>query len=135
MLDEKVKVYNFEVEDNHNYYVSEKGILVHNNCDIIWKGFSKGELNIHFLKHGAEFGEITQSQYLKLAKSFAGETGEHIQQQAVGKFLVKFNSNTQEILVGRMDLREIRTFYRANPAMTKINPFQDALDLAATLTK
>ncbi|MEN4762900.1 Hint domain-containing protein, partial [Chryseobacterium sp. C39-AII1] len=31
-LDEMVKVYNFEVEDNHNYYVSEKGILVHNTC-------------------------------------------------------------------------------------------------------
>ncbi|WP_423738660.1 polymorphic toxin-type HINT domain-containing protein [Chryseobacterium pyrolae] len=33
-LDEKVKTYNFKVEDNHNYYVSEKGILVHNTC---WK--------------------------------------------------------------------------------------------------
>ena len=32
-LDEKVKVYNFEVEDNHNYYVSDKGVLVHNNCE------------------------------------------------------------------------------------------------------
>ncbi|MCT2407685.1 HINT domain-containing protein [Chryseobacterium antibioticum] len=32
-MDEKVKVYNFEVADNHNYYVSEKGILVHNNCE------------------------------------------------------------------------------------------------------
>ncbi|SIP86251.1 intein C-terminal splicing region/intein N-terminal splicing region [Chryseobacterium sp. RU37D] len=31
-LDEKVKVYNFEVEGNHNYYVSEKGVLVHNDC-------------------------------------------------------------------------------------------------------
>ncbi|WP_410494027.1 hypothetical protein [Chryseobacterium sp. G0240] len=31
-LNEKVKVYNFEVEGNHNYYVSEKGILVHNDC-------------------------------------------------------------------------------------------------------
>jgi hypothetical protein len=29
----KVKVYNFEVEGNHTYYVSEKGILVHNNCE------------------------------------------------------------------------------------------------------
>ncbi|MCS3533030.1 hypothetical protein [Chryseobacterium sp. JUb7] len=27
------KVFNFEVEDNNNYYVSEKGILVHNNCE------------------------------------------------------------------------------------------------------
>lgn len=25
-------VYNFEVAGNHNYYVSETGILVHNNC-------------------------------------------------------------------------------------------------------
>ncbi|WP_426481931.1 papain fold toxin domain-containing protein [Chryseobacterium sp. R2ACT005] len=33
-MDEKVKVYNFEVEGNHNYYVSEKGILVHNNCSV-----------------------------------------------------------------------------------------------------
>ncbi|MFP3599270.1 hypothetical protein, partial [Chryseobacterium sp. SIMBA_029] len=33
-LDEKVKVYNFEVEGNHNYYVSEKNILVHNDC--VW---------------------------------------------------------------------------------------------------
>jgi hypothetical protein len=31
----KVKVYNFEVEDNHNYYVSDLGILVHNNCDFV----------------------------------------------------------------------------------------------------
>ncbi|UKB86376.1 hypothetical protein LF887_07220 [Chryseobacterium sp. MEBOG06] len=33
-LDDKVKVYNFEVEGNHNYYVSEKGILVHNDCNL-----------------------------------------------------------------------------------------------------
>ena len=34
LLDGKVKVYNFEVEGNHNYYVSEKGILVHNDCGV-----------------------------------------------------------------------------------------------------
>jgi len=28
-------VYNFEVEDNHNYYVSEKQILVHNDCGFL----------------------------------------------------------------------------------------------------
>ena len=31
-LPEQVKVYNLSVEDVHNYYVSEKGVLVHNNC-------------------------------------------------------------------------------------------------------
>ncbi|WP_170149000.1 DUF6443 domain-containing protein [Chryseobacterium defluvii] len=34
-LDARVKVYNFEVEDNHNYYVSEKNILVHNDCSLM----------------------------------------------------------------------------------------------------
>ena len=31
-LEEPVKVYNFEVEDWHTYYVSEIGVLVHNDC-------------------------------------------------------------------------------------------------------
>ena len=30
--DNPVKIYNFEVENAHTYYVSEKGILVHNDC-------------------------------------------------------------------------------------------------------
>lgn len=33
-FDETVKVYNFEVAGNHNYYVSELEVLVHNNCNI-----------------------------------------------------------------------------------------------------
>jgi len=31
-LEEPVQVYNFEVEDWHTYYVSEAGVLVHNDC-------------------------------------------------------------------------------------------------------
>ena len=34
-LEEPVKVYNFEVEDWHTYYVAEMGVLVHNMCDVI----------------------------------------------------------------------------------------------------
>ena len=30
--DEPIKVYNFEVEDFHTYYVSEQRVLVHNTC-------------------------------------------------------------------------------------------------------
>jgi hypothetical protein len=33
ILDKPVKVYNFEVEDTHNYYVGETGVLVHNECE------------------------------------------------------------------------------------------------------
>lgn len=31
-LEEAVKVYNLEIEDNHTYYVSEDEVLVHNEC-------------------------------------------------------------------------------------------------------
>ena len=31
-LEESVKVYNFEVEEYHTYYVGDAGILVHNKC-------------------------------------------------------------------------------------------------------
>ena len=31
-LDKEIKVYNFEVEDFHTYFVGETGILVHNTC-------------------------------------------------------------------------------------------------------
>lgn len=33
LLESPVKVYNFEVEDFHTYYVSETKVLVHNDCD------------------------------------------------------------------------------------------------------
>lgn len=33
-------MYNFEVKDNHNYFVSDQAILVHNNCDFIRKLFA-----------------------------------------------------------------------------------------------
>ena len=32
LLETPISVYNFEVEDYHTYYVSEAGVLVHNNC-------------------------------------------------------------------------------------------------------
>lgn len=46
-LDKAVKVYNFEVEDWHTYFVSEEDILVHNSCavphgkDNVVKGVTK----------------------------------------------------------------------------------------------
>ena len=32
LLESPVKVYNFQVEDYHTYYVAESGVLVHNSC-------------------------------------------------------------------------------------------------------
>ena len=33
ILESPVKVYNFEVEDFHTYFVGETGVLVHNDCE------------------------------------------------------------------------------------------------------
>ena len=33
LLESPVKVYNFQVEDYHTYYVSDSGVLVHNTCN------------------------------------------------------------------------------------------------------
>lgn len=91
-LDEKVKVYNFEVEDNHNYYVSEKGILVHNNCEWasaitntlenassgatrhISEHFFAGEINIggrplsQMFQKGLSYKDVLQEAALRIGK-------------------------------------------------------------------
>ena len=33
LLEAPIKVYNFEVEDFHTYFVGENGVFVHNNCE------------------------------------------------------------------------------------------------------
>jgi hypothetical protein len=133
----QITVYNFEVEGNHSYFVGDIGVLSH-NCgietarNIIYKGFSKGELAEHFTKHGAEFGSITQNQYLKMAKEFSGESGDNILEQVVGSIYVKYDQATRRVLVTNTGSREIRTFYIADAR--DANPFQAAVEYARTLT-
>ena len=98
-----------------------------------WKGFSKGKLKDHFEKHGDEFGDITQTEYLKQAKEFAKETGETIQEKTVGNLVVKYDSSTKKVLVGNSKNREIRTFYKADGRSE--TPFEDAIKLAEELSK
>ena len=42
-LDSEAIVYNFEVDVNHNYYVSELSLLVHNRCDVGVEGTGKAK--------------------------------------------------------------------------------------------
>jgi hypothetical protein len=58
VFDRPVKVYNFEVEDWHTYYVTEQGVLVHNAKDCGGNGnASSGNRetsNVDKTKHGQE---------------------------------------------------------------------------------
>lgn len=83
----------------------------------------------HFEKHGHEFGDITQNQYLTKAKEFASKPlTESMQETTVGNFIIKHDKSTGEIFVGHMGKREIRTYYRDDGRSS--TPFQDAIDLA-----
>ncbi|MGB3468414.1 MAG: RHS repeat-associated core domain-containing protein, partial [Cyclobacteriaceae bacterium] len=99
---------------------------------IKWKGFLKGQLSIHFDKHGEEFGEITMAEYLKLAKDFANESG-NFNEKVVGAFVIKYDPQTGRVFVGRTDKREIRTFYKADGRSD--TPFQDAVNYAKQISK
>jgi hypothetical protein len=130
--------YNFTVGDYHTYFAGHAKAFVHNcSClakglagSVTWKGFSKGKLAEHFEKHGAEFGNITQSEYLKQAKAFSGEAGNFLEQQ-VGNFVVKHDPATRRTFIGHSNSREIRTFYKADGR--DADPFQAAVDLARKL--
>ena len=64
---------------------------------IKWKGFSKGELKIHYDKHVVEkqeFGNITQVKYLKIAKPFAYENGKNFKEVIEGKFVTTYHEKS-----------------------------------------
>ena len=102
---------------------------------IKWKGFSKGELPVHYKKHvleGGEFGNISQNQYLQQAKIFAGEAGAGFQEGNVGNIIVKYDPETRRTFIGHAEDREIRTFYIADGR--DADPFQAAMDKAGRMT-
>ena len=134
--DEPQSVFNLEVEGDHEYLVGASALRVHNTCDGIaastrWKGFRPGSLTTHHGKHGAEFGDVSQSEYLQRARSFASEGGDFLEQQ-VGNFVVKYDSTTRRTLVGHTRSREIRTFYVADGR--DADPFGAAVDLAREIS-
>lgn len=101
-------------------------------ASVKWKGFSKGELSQHFDKHGLEFGDITQNQYLNLAKDFAKESNSAFKETKVGNFIIKYDPETRRVLVGQAKSREIRTFYKADSR--DADPFEAAVNLAKELS-
>ena len=143
--DQYTLVYNLEVADFHTYYVSDMDILVHNNCDEIkWKGFSSTKkegltgLQRHYQKHVVNRGEfggmakLNQNDYLKLARKFAGDTGEKIQRAKIGNFYIKYDPETRFTFIGHTKKREIRSFYQADLSIAS-DPFKAAQEFAEGL--
>lgn len=67
-------VYNLTVANNHNYYVSNLGVWVHNLCYSDWNKGSfkspKASVEYHFREHGKEVNASTIEQYMNKANEF-----------------------------------------------------------------
>ena len=66
-LDKEVKVYNFEVEDFHTYFVGEIGILVHNTC------YVRGRVPNGVLDNLINGSTMKTNDVLDLANEYLGE--------------------------------------------------------------
>ena len=93
-LTEAETTYNFEVADFHTYYVTDKDVLVHNEC---WK-WGKGNyesaeksLQQHFMDHGFEVGASRVDEYFDMAVDYANEVLER------GKFIKNVPGVTKNV--------------------------------------
>lgn len=84
ILETPVKVYNFQVEEYHTYYVSGTGVLVHNKCNERgvggkgWKGDKTWRENVNTVQDGGTITELsggvpTQNQGIELIHQAGGE--------------------------------------------------------------
>ena len=83
LLENPVKVYNFQVQDYHTYYVAESGVLVHNACERGvggkgWRNDKTWRENVETVRNGGTITELnggipTQSEGVDLISQAGGE--------------------------------------------------------------
>ena len=76
---------------------------------------SRGALDEHFQKHGAEFGRITREQYLQRAQALrdAPAGGAVLEAKRADGVITRFSTATGEFLAFNPDYT-IRTFFKPN---------------------
>ncbi|PQQ66834.1 polymorphic toxin-type HINT domain-containing protein [Acetivibrio saccincola] len=119
-LDTPIKVYNFEVEDWHTYFVSEQDVFVHNSCDVsdetlewlnkgdpentvyygmqnekgAYTGITKQDLNKRLYQHnynGKNFDSLSE-QYVGLTRNQARAIEQYFIENGTANALNKANS-------------------------------------------
>lgn len=89
-------------------------------------------LQYHYLKHGKEFGDITQVQYLNKAKDFSKQPlTASMQEGKVGNFVIRHDKSTGEVFIGHAGKREMRTYYKDDGR--DVDAFRAAMDRAGEL--
>jgi len=80
ILEAPIKVYNFEVEDFHTYFVGDgNGVLVHNECSNLVDFKTNQDLETHFEIHGHEFGGLyNNSREYLIGANYVINTGTYV---------------------------------------------------------
>lgn len=122
-LDEPIKVYNFEVEDYHTYYVSEHEVLVHNMCaETVDKAAlyqvglyseikgAKG-LDAHHVGQKSVMKDLVDNYDPNKAPAINVPREGHTKSGEIGRLSTKINgfSNARQLLA--RDFRELRRVY------------------------
>jgi hypothetical protein len=103
-----------------------------------WKkgqSMKKGKLSEHYNKHvgkQGEFGDISMKQYHEQMEKFLLESSYNFKEAKIGNQLIKFDPNTNRVLIGHAKDREILSFYKAQPSLVKDDPFTDAINDSIT---
>ncbi|WP_288376997.1 SpvB/TcaC N-terminal domain-containing protein [uncultured Chryseobacterium sp.] len=113
------KVYNFEVEENHNYFVSNKEILVHNDCGTGWIAkslYSKlNEAERKVFETALKAGSVTRAEgvqgikYLKNGKKI-GNTTYYYELKTVPKSKLgdyRLYGNYKTVQVGKKEIKTV----------------------------
>ena len=113
----KRSVYNFEVEEDHTYFVGSAngGLWVH-NADPCFGNSAK--LNDHFARHGADFGSQNAATYEKEAGDFLSGVRDPatLSKVRVNGDSVLYNPNTDQFGV-ITNGGVIKTYYKPIPAV------------------
>ncbi len=125
LLENPVKVYNFQVEDYHTYYISQLGILVHNLCKTTGSGHGNDthkkriDAKIDTLQQSGEYTEIYGNRSLNTAGLNGNQRPDIIAKNVSGTYEVwEFASPSQASGTGYVALaNKVVTTKAANPGV------------------
>lgn len=80
LLETPVKVYNFQVEDYHTYYVADSGVLVHNSCrqQAVKKAWKNEQKQVRETGQGTRKWTIAEKAELLKTGKVSGYVGHHM---------------------------------------------------------
>ena len=71
-------------------------------------------------------------QYHEQMEKFLIESSHNFKEAKIGNQLIKFDPNTNRVLIGHAKDREILSFYKAQSSLVKNDPFTDAINDSIT---